>query len=218
MILRIGREISLTCLLTCFSVFLGDSTTSASRRTRYRAPLMLTLWCLVLKMINTNEIQIEGASIHDAEEILELQKAAFLGQAQIYNNFRLPPLVQTIESIKLEFSSKTFLKAILGNQIIASVKFKSSGDVVHIDRLIVHPAFQNQGVGTYLMRSLEDSFPNGVVFQLFTGEKSSRNVHLYTKLGFQVIRKETTDQGIVLVHMEKHHNKGMQADAAEPRG
>lgn len=169
-------------------------------------------------MINTNEIQIEGASIHDAEEILELQKAAFLGQAQIYNNFRLPPLVQTIESIKLEFSSKTFLKAILGNQIIASVKFKSSGDVVHIDRLIVHPAFQNQGVGTYLMRSLEDSFPNGVVFQLFTGEKSSRNVHLYTKLGFQVIRKETTDQGIVLVHMEKHHNKGMQADAAEPRG
>ncbi|MEN6373756.1 MAG: GNAT family N-acetyltransferase [Smithella sp.] len=166
-------------------------------------------------MIKTNEIQIENASIHDAEEILELQKAAFLGQAQIYNNFRLPPLVQTIESIKDEFASKTFLKATFSNQIIASVKFRSSGNVVHIDRLIVYPTFQNQGVGTYLMRTLEDRFPSSVVFQLFTGEKSSRNVHLYTKLGFQLVRKEITDQGIVLVHMEKHHNKDRQADAAD---
>ena len=173
---------------------------------------------LVLKMINANEIQIEDASIHDAEEILELQKAAFLGQAQIYNNFRLPPLVQTIESIKQEFASKSFLKAIHNNQIIASVKFQQSGNIVHIDRLIVHPTFQNQGVGTCLMRTLEDKFPNGATFQLFTGEKSNRNVHLYTKLGYQVLRKETTEQGIMLAHMEKHHNKGIQADAAEPRG
>lgn len=154
-------------------------------------------------MIITDEIQIEGASIHDAEEILELQKAAFLGQAQIYNDFCLPPLVQTIESIKQEFASKTFLKAMFNNQIIASVKFQSSDDIVHIERLVVYPMFQNKGVGTFLMRTLEDKFSSGVTFQLFTGEKSNRNVHLYTKLGYRKVRKETTDQGIVLVHMEK---------------
>ena len=176
-------------------------------------PLIRTLWCLVLKMFNTKEIPIKNASIHDAEEILELQKAAFLGQAQIYNNFCLPPLVQTIESIKQEFASKTFLKAMSNNQIIASVKFQQSGDIVNIDRLIVHPTFQNKGVGTYLMRTLEDKFPSGATFHLFTGEKSVRNVHLYTKLGYQVVKKETTDQGIVLVHMEKHHNKQIQPTA-----
>lgn len=155
-------------------------------------------------MINIKEIMIEDASIHDAEEILDLQKAAFLGQAQIYNNFRLPPLVQTIDSIKQEFSSKSFLKAVFNDQIIASVKFMQSGNTVHVERLVVHPMFQNQGIGTYLMKTLEDKFPNGLTFRLFTGEKSSRNVHLYTKLGYQLVRKETTDQGIELVHMEKH--------------
>ena len=169
-------------------------------------------------MINFKEIQIKDAYILDAQEILELQKASFLGQARIYNNFRLPPLVQTIESIRQEFASKSFLKVMFNNQIIASVKSQQSGNLVHIDRLIVHPTFQDQGIGTYLMKTLEDKFPDCSTFQLFTGEKSERNVHLYTKLGYQVIRRETTDQGIVLVHMEKHHNNGMQTDAAEPRG
>lgn len=84
--------------------------------------------------------------------------------------------------------------------------------------MVVHPTFQDQGVGTYLMKTLEDKFPDDSTFQLFTGEKSERNVHLYTKLGYKVTRREATDYGIVLVHMEKHHNKGMQTDAAEHRG
>ncbi len=172
----------------------------------------------MMKMINTKEIQIVDASILDAEKILELQKASFLGQAQIYNNFCLPSLVQTIESMRQEFASKSFLKVVFNDQIIASVKLQQSGNLVHIDRLIVHPTFQNQGVGTYLMKTLEDKFPDDSTFQLFTGEKSERNIHLYTKLGYQVIRREATDHGIVLVHMEKRHHKGMQIDAAELRG
>jgi GNAT superfamily N-acetyltransferase len=93
-----------------------------------------------------------------------------------------------------------------------------SGVPAYNPRLIVHPTFQNQGVGAYLMKTLEDKFPDDSIFQFFTGEKSERNVHLYTKLGYQVTRRETADYGIVLVHMEKHHNKGMQTDAAEQRG
>lgn len=98
------------------------------------------------------------------------------------------------------------------NQIIASVKFQQNGNSVHIDRLIVHPTFQNQGVGTYLMEMLENRFPDGAIFHLFTGEKSNRNIHLYTNLGYQVVKKETTNQGIVLVHMEKHHSKAIHSD------
>lgn len=57
-----------------------------------------------LKM-DEDTIQIEIASIKDASEILAIQKAAFLGQARIYNNFQLPPLTQNLESIENEFSS-----------------------------------------------------------------------------------------------------------------
>jgi len=56
--------------------------------------------------MNQSQITIEKASIDDAEEILEIQKDAFLGQAMIYNNFNLPPLSQSIASIREEFNGK----------------------------------------------------------------------------------------------------------------
>jgi len=158
---------------------------------------------LALCMSITDEIHIERASMSDAEEILEVQKAAFLGQARIYDNYQLPPLIQAIESLKHEFTGKTFLKAVLHDQIIASVKFRQCGDEVHIGRLIVAPAYQNQGVGAYLMRHLEDLFQQGESFHLFTGEKSSRNIHLYTMLGYQQVKTEITSEGFALIHMEK---------------
>lgn len=146
---------------------------------------------------------IEQASISDADEILELQKAAFLGQARIYNNVHLPPLVQTFESLVHDFTGMTFLKAVLNSQIIGSVRFLKTGNCVNVCRLIVHPDFQNKGAGTFLMKSLENLFPVGTEFHLFTGDKSSRNIHLYTKLGYHVTRKEATDLGIVHIHMAK---------------
>jgi len=163
--------------------------------------LYLGLKALCMSIID--EIHIERASHVDAEEILEVQRAAFLGQARIYDNFQLPPLVQTLESIKGEFSSQTFLKAIHHDQIIASVKFRQCGDEVHIGRLIVAPSYQDQGVGAYLMRHLEDLFQQGESFHLFTGEKSSRNIHLYTMLGYQQVKTEITSEGFALIHMEK---------------
>ena len=91
----------------------------------------------------------------------------------------------------------------LHDQIIASVKFRQCGSEVHIGRLIVTPAYQNQGVGAYLMRRLEDLFQNGESFHLYTGEKSSRNIHLYMKLGYQQVKIEITSEDFALIHMEK---------------
>ncbi len=82
-----------------------------------------------------DEIHIERASHVDAEEILEVQRAAFLGQARIYDNFQLPPLVQTLESIKGEFSSQTFLKAIHHNGIGPLITEGPSHTTWHTDRV-----------------------------------------------------------------------------------
>ena len=150
-----------------------------------------------------NSVQVAIASIDDAEKILEIQKAAFLGQARIYNNYQLPPLTQNLESIKNEFNEKTFLKIQIGNQIIASVRFKDADGYVTIDRLVVKPEYQNQGFGTTMLREIEARVPDAITFQLFTGNKSTRNIQLYEKNGFKVIESQTADQAIELLYMEK---------------
>ena len=47
-----------------------------------------------------NNIRIETASCEDANAILKVQKEAFLGQATIYNNKKLPPITQSLKSIE----------------------------------------------------------------------------------------------------------------------
>ena len=148
-------------------------------------------------------IQVRTASIDDAEEILEIQKAAFLSQARVYNNYQLPPLTQCLDSIRNEFDEKTFLKVQIENRIIASVRFKTVDGYVTIDRLVVKPEFQNQGIGTALLNEIESRVPDATAFQLFTGNKSIKNIHLYEKMGFKRIKSETTNQGIELLYMEK---------------
>ena len=153
--------------------------------------------------MDEDNIQVEKASIDDAKRILEIQKVAFLDQARIYNNYQLPPLTQSLESIENEFNEKTFLKVILKSQIIASVRFKVNDGYVTVDRIVVEPEYQNQGIGTKLLKEIESRVPNAVALQLFTGKKSDRNIYLYKKMGYKVIKNQRTDQGIELLYMEK---------------
>jgi ribosomal protein S18 acetylase RimI-like enzyme len=158
--------------------------------------------------VDLNEESLKGikfdvSNTEDAGEILELQKQAFLGQARIYGNNFLPPLVQTLTSITSDYSLMTFFKAVYKGRIIGSVRIREDGDAVHVNRLIVAPEFQNRGVGTLIMKKVEERYGDKRTYRLFTGEKSSRNIHLYTKLGYSVTRREDTPEGIVHLHMEK---------------
>ena len=153
-------------------------------------------------MLNEH-IRIETASVEDANAILKVQKAAFIGQAKIYNNMKLPPIIQNLKSIKSEFNNKTFLKVIFKKQIIASVRYQEKNKQVNIDRIVVIPEYQNQGIGSILLREIEKRNPNAISFQLFTGSKSKRNIHLYKKVGYETIGTQVTNQGIELLHMKK---------------
>jgi hypothetical protein len=42
---------------------------------------------------------IEKAVVNDAEKILSLQKIAYRSEAEIYDDFTIPPLKQTSEEI-----------------------------------------------------------------------------------------------------------------------
>jgi ribosomal protein S18 acetylase RimI-like enzyme len=153
--------------------------------------------------MNQSQATIKKASIEDAEEILKIQKDAFLDQAKIYNNCTLPPLRQSIESIREEFNIKIFLKALFNGEIVGSVRFTERNHSIEIERLTVVPKFQNQGIGSKLLSEIEIMEPNAPRFLLFTGNKSERNIHLYQKMGFQIAGRETTNQGIELLHMVK---------------
>jgi len=148
-------------------------------------------------------MEIERAMISDAEKILSLQKLAYRSEAEIYNDFNIPPLVQTLESIEKDFENQYFLKTIMNGRMIGSVRAYTKEGTCYIGRLIVHPDFQNRGIGTDLMNEIERIFNTCRRFELFTGDKSERNLHLYQKLGYKIFKKVKITDQTMIVYLEK---------------
>jgi ribosomal protein S18 acetylase RimI-like enzyme len=149
---------------------------------------------------------IKRARIKDAGKILEIQKLAFQSEAEIHQKFTIPPLVQTIDSIREDFLNFHFYKAVLNGRIVGSVKVRSIDDnSLLIGRLVVHPDYQSMGIGKQLMQFIENAYRNATSYILFTAEKSLRNVNFYTHLGYKITGNYTEPghSDIILVRLQK---------------
>ena len=147
---------------------------------------------------------ITYASPEDAAAILELQKLAYQSEAQLYNDLNIPPLTQTLDELRSDFTTKFFLKAQVEGKIVGSVRAYQAGITCYIERLITHPDRQKQGIGTTLMEQIESCFDEVQRFELFTGHKSDRNIRLYEQLGYKLFKSEKINKTLSLVFMEKH--------------
>ncbi|MFC4024631.1 GNAT family N-acetyltransferase [Oceanobacillus longus] len=147
---------------------------------------------------------IERATKEDANVILEIQKLAYISEAELYNDYDIMPLKEDIETAVRSFEKNVVLKYFNEDgKIVGSVRaFGENGDC-HINKLMVHPEYQNQGIGRKLMEEIEKYF-NHVTFKLFTGSRSTKNIALYEKLGYKGYKTEKLDiEDTVFLFMEK---------------
>ncbi|HAR64284.1 MAG: GNAT family N-acetyltransferase [Candidatus Margulisiibacteriota bacterium] len=151
---------------------------------------------------------IEKATILDAEQILALQKKSYVSEAEIYNNYTISPLIQTIEEIRRDFEKQVVLKIVIEDKLVGSVRAYENKGSCYIGKLIVHPDFQNRGLGTQLLCEVESRYLTVERFELFTGFKSERNLYLYQKLGYRIFRTEKVSNLFSLVYLEKYQNRG----------
>lgn len=148
-------------------------------------------------------LSIELASIDDAPDILPLQQLAYQSEAALYQDWTLPPLTQTLDSLIDEFKKSLVLKAMINNQLIGSVRAVTENSVCKINRLIVHPDFQGRGIGSALMNKIEALHKQSARFELFTGSKSLNNIRLYEKLGYKITHTKYLSEKVELCFMEK---------------
>lgn len=146
---------------------------------------------------------IELATVKDAEQILELQKLAYKGEADIYNDYSIAPLNQSLEGLRDDLKGQAVFKVSIGEKTIGSVRAYVNQDTCYVGRLIVHPNFQNRGIGTQLMNEVENHFKSVKRFELFTGHKSGKNLYLYQKLGYKIFKSETVTGDLMFLYMEK---------------
>lgn len=157
-------------------------------------------------------MKIAQAEPQDAERILEIQKLAYLSEARLYNNYSIAPLTETLAELLRDFTMKTIYKATMGNLIVGSIRGVSEQETCHIGRLSILPAHQNKGLGTKLIQTIEDAFCHCKRFELFTGHKSTKNIRLYERLGYNIYKTEAYDDHASIVYLEKFPTGALHGD------
>ena len=154
-----------------------------------------------------DDINIERAGFDDLSDILNLQKIAFISEAELYDDYNIEPLNQTLDSIQNDFKVYLYLIAKHNNQIIGSVKARETGDFCWIGRLIVNPEYQNNGIGRMLLTEIQGLFSTTQRYMLCTGFRSTKNIRLYESLGFKIIEEvdDVNNPNVKMVRMVKEN-------------
>lgn len=137
----------------------------------------------------------------DAGEILTLQRAAYVSEAQLYGDVFLPALTQTLQELREELQHPALGVRVAG-RLIGAVRWTVDAGVAHIGRLTVAPDMQGRGVGSALLRTAEVA-SGAARFELFTGHLSDANIRLYEREGYVQTRRERLQPGVELVYMAK---------------
>ncbi|MGW0857734.1 GNAT family N-acetyltransferase [Streptomyces sp. NPDC002690] len=150
---------------------------------------------------------ISAAGQDDAEQLFRLQYLCFQSEAELYGNYRIDPLVQTLESVQDELATDLVFVARLGDEVVGAVRgFTAEDGTGRIGKLCVHPRLQGHGLGARLLRAAETGLAAeraATRFQLHTGHRSEGNLRLYRRAGYAQVGAETGEDGVRLILLEK---------------
>jgi GNAT superfamily N-acetyltransferase len=152
-------------------------------------------------------VLIERAVAADAGEILTLQRAAYVSEAQLYGDPYIPPLVESLEQVRKVIESALVLKAVEAGRVVGAVRGRLAGTTCLVGRLVVAPDRQGQGLGTALLGALHEAMPEAQAFDLFTGHLSAGNLSLYRRLGYRETHRERMDDHLTLVHLRRQRDQ-----------
>ncbi|GHF39684.1 N-acetyltransferase [Streptomyces mashuensis] len=158
-------------------------------------------------------VSISAAAETDAEQILKLQYLCYQSEAELYGDYSIEPLTQSLDDLRAELGRGCVLVARLGEEVVGSVRgFVDAEGTAEITGLIVHPRLQRHGLGGRLLAAVEERLAGEWAakrFRLATGQRSEGNLRLYRKWGYRSTGTTEVTRKLTLVTLEKEPDKGV---------
>lgn len=146
---------------------------------------------------------IRHARADEAEALIELQRAAYAAEAQLYDDWAIEPLTETPADLRAAMSTSIVLAVSDAGVLIGSVRGTLTDGICRIGRLFVRPDRQGEGLGSALLAAIEAEFAGAPRFTLFTGSRSEGNIRLYRRHGYVITGEIRPSPKLTLVTLEK---------------
>lgn len=155
-------------------------------------------------MTDMSDIRIREARPDEAEAVAALIRRAFEQQCRIYEDWTLPPMRESEESVLESMRTGVVLVAEESGHIVGTVQGnRTETSSVYVGRLAVDPKVQSRGIGRALTVAIENHFPDATEFELFTGHLSQTALSLYESLGYTRVDEVPERDGLTLVYLTK---------------
>ncbi|KAA1426280.1 tRNA (guanosine(37)-N1)-methyltransferase TrmD [Nocardioides antri] len=169
----------------------------ARRRTAERRPDLLAPSAL------DDGTPIERAVPADAGELLTLQRACWMQEAEANPGAYIPALHESLEDVQAWLREWDTYVVRRAGRLVAAVRGRvegPEGTAWDIGRIMVAPDLQGQGLGRVLLEHIEAVAPATVTtYLLFTGEGSLRNQRMYRKAGYRLRSDLPAPPGAVIL-------------------
>jgi ribosomal protein S18 acetylase RimI-like enzyme len=151
-----------------------------------------------------DDVVVRPAVPGDVGQLLTLQHAAWVSEAQAHDDPHIPPLTQTLDDVLADLGTHATFVAVHGGRLVACGRVRVADRVGHVGRLGVVPDLQGRGLGGRMLDTVEGHAADGVDrFALFTGSRSEDNLRWYRGRGYVEVRREQLRRRNELVHLER---------------
>lgn len=146
--------------------------------------------------LNNNEI---------AKIVLDLQIASYRIEADIIGFSEIPPLRDTLDTLKE--CDEIFYGCFYADILAGIISYKVKDNTLDIHRAAVHPCFFRRGIAEKLINFVEKH--NNYVKKIIvcTGKENIPAVKLYLKMGYKKTEDIEISKGIYLTSFQKKLNK-----------
>ena len=152
-----------------------------------------------------SDVTIRPITPEDAGEVMTLQRAAFVQEAQIYGSVDMPALSQTLEAVVAELAGNDGCVAHIGPRMVGAVRARRDSALLLIGRIAIAPDMQGEGIGSQLLAAVEErGRQQGCTeAELFTGSLSEANLRLYDREGYTETQRVPSGDGIEEIYLRK---------------
>lgn len=130
---------------------------------------------------------VARASAADVAELLVLQRCCWVTEAILNDTLAIPALHETLDDVAAWVADRHVWTVRVAGRLVAAVRANTAGDRWEIGRLMVAPDRRGSGLGRWLLTHAEAAAPPGTrSIDLFTGERSERNLRMYGAAGYRL--------------------------------
>ncbi len=136
-----------------------------------------------------------------AEKVLELQAASYKIEAQIIGFYDIPPLKDTIDSLRK--SGEIFYGYFEDEVLAGIISYKVIENTLDIHRVAVHPSFFRMGIAQKMVNFIEGAEVGINKVVVCTGKENKPAVNLYLKNGYKKTEDIEIGRNVYLTAFEK---------------